>query len=255
MRHAAGQALLRGLALGAVPAALALVVSLVVGGAPLHPRHRDVASTICAGRSHRSLLLAPAALSEEIIVSRGAAGPAGPRHRPGAGCCRDLDAFALAHLFNPNSTALGLVNIALAGVLLGAAFYRPGGIWTACGAHLGWNATLAALRRAGERAAVRDPVDRLPARRAGLAHRGRLRARRRPPRHRHDRARHSPGPSGAIRREESLKHVAVIGAGTMGNGIAQVFAMHGHSGRHDRCLRRGPGPGAGRDPGAVWPAW
>ena len=35
--------------------------------------------------------------------------------------------------------------MALAGMFLGLAFYAPGGIWTAFGAHLGWNATLAAL--------------------------------------------------------------------------------------------------------------
>jgi len=35
--------------------------------------------------------------------------------------------------------------IALAGIFLGVAFYAPGGLWTAFGAHLGWNATLAAL--------------------------------------------------------------------------------------------------------------
>jgi uncharacterized protein len=54
-------------------------------------------------------------------------------------------AFALAHLDNPNVTPLAIGNIALAGVFLGLAFYAPGGIWTAWGAHLGWNAMLAAL--------------------------------------------------------------------------------------------------------------
>ena len=53
--------------------------------------------------------------------------------------------FALAHVDNPNVTPLAIGNIALAGVFLGLAFYAPGGIWTAWGAHLGWNATLAAL--------------------------------------------------------------------------------------------------------------
>lgn len=53
--------------------------------------------------------------------------------------------FAAAHLLNPGVTALGLLNIALAGVFLSACFYLPGGLWTATGAHLGWNLTLAAL--------------------------------------------------------------------------------------------------------------
>jgi hypothetical protein len=53
--------------------------------------------------------------------------------------------FSLLHGFNPNITPLGFWNIALAGLFLGVAFYAPGGIWTAFGAHLGWNAALAAL--------------------------------------------------------------------------------------------------------------
>lgn len=54
-------------------------------------------------------------------------------------------AFGLFHLGNPDVTPLGIVNITLAGVFLGAAFYAPGGIWTAWGAHLGWNVAIAAL--------------------------------------------------------------------------------------------------------------
>ncbi len=53
--------------------------------------------------------------------------------------------FSLAHLLNPEVTALGLGNIALAGVFLGTAFYLPGGLWAATGAHVGWNLTLALL--------------------------------------------------------------------------------------------------------------
>ncbi|MGB7212627.1 MAG: type II CAAX endopeptidase family protein [Gemmatimonadales bacterium] len=53
--------------------------------------------------------------------------------------------FGVAHLGNDHVTALAVVNVTLAGVFLGAMFYLPGGIWTATGAHLGWNATLAGL--------------------------------------------------------------------------------------------------------------
>ena len=53
--------------------------------------------------------------------------------------------FAFSHVTNPNATPLGLGNIALAGIFLGLAFYLPGGIWTAFGAHLGWNTLLACL--------------------------------------------------------------------------------------------------------------
>jgi membrane protease YdiL (CAAX protease family) len=92
------------------------------------------------------LVLAPAALSEEVIF----------RGLPlvliasalGRGSALVLVAgvvFALFHSLNPGITPLGMGNIALAGIFLGVAFYAPGGLWTAFGAHLGWNATLAAL--------------------------------------------------------------------------------------------------------------
>ncbi len=92
------------------------------------------------------VVLAPAALSEEFMF----------RGLPlvliasvvGRGTALVLVAgliFALFHGLNPDVTPLGLGNIALAGIFLGVAFYAPGGLWTAFGAHLGWNATLAAL--------------------------------------------------------------------------------------------------------------
>jgi membrane protease YdiL (CAAX protease family) len=53
--------------------------------------------------------------------------------------------FATAHWGNPNVSVLALGNITLAGVFLGLTFFARGGIWTATGAHLGWNFILAAL--------------------------------------------------------------------------------------------------------------
>ncbi len=47
--------------------------------------------------------------------------------------------FALAHLANPEVTGLGLANIALASLVLSAAFFTPGGLPAAWGLHLGWN--------------------------------------------------------------------------------------------------------------------
>lgn len=91
------------------------------------------------------LVLAPSALGEELVF-RGVplvllAAAAGR----GTAVVAVAVAFAFAHLGNPNVTTLGLGNIALAGILLGLAFYAPGGIWTAAGVHLGWNALLACL--------------------------------------------------------------------------------------------------------------
>lgn len=90
-------------------------------------------------------VLLPAALAEEMVF-RGV--PlvllAGILGRAGAGLLLAV-LFALAHLLNPGVTPLAVGNIALAGVFLTACFYLPGGLWTATGAHLGWNLGLAAF--------------------------------------------------------------------------------------------------------------
>jgi len=53
--------------------------------------------------------------------------------------------FGVGHLMNPGIGLLSILNIALAGLWLGAAFFSDGGLWTATGAHLGWNLSLAAF--------------------------------------------------------------------------------------------------------------
>ena len=40
---------------------------------------------------------------------------------------------------NPGATLTGLLNVALAGVLLGAAYAATGQLWLPIGLHLGWN--------------------------------------------------------------------------------------------------------------------
>jgi membrane protease YdiL (CAAX protease family) len=91
------------------------------------------------------LLLAPAALLEEIMF-RGVGQVALARAIGRGWAVVTLAAlFALVHILNPNATPLGILNVGLAGVLLGFAFYMPGGIWTAWGAHLGWNGALTAF--------------------------------------------------------------------------------------------------------------
>lgn len=50
--------------------------------------------------------------------------------------------FALAHADNSGAHWLGMVNTALAGVLLGVLRWRSNSLWMAWGVHLGWNAAL-----------------------------------------------------------------------------------------------------------------
>jgi membrane protease YdiL (CAAX protease family) len=133
-----------GLMAGAGTAGLALLISVVAGGAgwvsdtgTLGDYLRQSAKTIA--------VLAPAALAEEVLF-RGV--PlvllASALGRGGALVAIAM-VFAFAHASNPNVSPLGMGNIALAGIFLGLAFYAPGGIWTAFGAHLGWNSLLACL--------------------------------------------------------------------------------------------------------------
>jgi membrane protease YdiL (CAAX protease family) len=134
-----------GVGIGAAAAGLALLGSVLVTVSHWAPDRGDL-QDYAVQVVKTFLVLAPAALSEEIIF----------RGLPlvllaaalGRGTALVLVAgivFALFHILNPGITALGLGNIALAGIFLGVAFYAPGGLWTAFGTHLGWNATLAAL--------------------------------------------------------------------------------------------------------------
>ena len=134
----------RGLLLGAAAAGAALVLAVAVGGAAWTPDAGGAGAYV--GQVGRTLLvLAPAALAEEVVF-RGVALVLLARaigRGPAVGILAVL--FGLAHLQNPNTTAIGIANIVAAGVFLSLVFYTAGGIWAAFGAHLGWNGALAAL--------------------------------------------------------------------------------------------------------------
>ncbi len=53
--------------------------------------------------------------------------------------------FGVAHMNNPNVTALGVINTILWGVLFGYAFLRSGDLWLPIGLHFGWNWTIPLL--------------------------------------------------------------------------------------------------------------
>ena len=133
-----------GLVLGAVPAAAAVALSMVIGGARFLPDAGSLGDYL-RQVAVLTLVLAPAALGEEVIFRGVPQVVLGKALGRGGALLLLSVLFGLAHLLNPgNPDALAIGNIALAGIFLGLAFYCPGGIWTAFGAHLGWNATLAA---------------------------------------------------------------------------------------------------------------
>jgi membrane protease YdiL (CAAX protease family) len=47
--------------------------------------------------------------------------------------------FACFHLFNPNVSGVGVGNILVAGLFLGAVYLKTASLWWATGTHLGWN--------------------------------------------------------------------------------------------------------------------
>jgi membrane protease YdiL (CAAX protease family) len=129
-----------GLGWGITLAALTILLCLA-GGATLRrqsasdERALAVALPLAAG-------LAGAALLEELLF-RGF-----PLSRLARGVGRVAAAvllavvFGWAHLRNPEMSGIGLANIGLASLLLAAAFFTGGGLGTAAGLHLGWNAGL-----------------------------------------------------------------------------------------------------------------
>lgn len=133
-----------GLSLGIAPAALAMAAALPLAGAGWAPDGGGVADWLTTAGLTTALLL-PAAFVEELIFRGVPQVVLGQAFGRGTAIVILSAVFALAHGLNPGITPLAAGNIALAGVFLGVCFYLPGGIWAATGAHLGWNATLAAL--------------------------------------------------------------------------------------------------------------
>ena len=175
----------------------------------------------------RILILAPAALAEEVIFRGVPHGAAGAGDRAGNG---DRAARGRSSRWPTSPTRTSPRSASATsrspGIFLGLAFYAPGGIWTAWGAHLGWNALLAALDTPVSGVPFPHSVPRLRAGRSGLAHRRSVRAGGRP--RLHARAHHRGSRRETLGRKGSrMTRAAVIGAGTMGNGIAHVFAQHG----------------------------
>jgi membrane protease YdiL (CAAX protease family) len=133
-----------GTLVGGLAAVTGLAIASLAGGAAW-TRDTGTLADYFAMVGHTVLLLAPAALGEEMIFRGVPLILLGKALGRGTAVVLVALGFALGHIANPNVTALAIGNIALAGIFLGLAFYAPGGIWTAWGAHLGWNALLAAL--------------------------------------------------------------------------------------------------------------
>ncbi len=137
---ASGWNLALGLLLGAGSAALMLVAPLIAGTGHL------VASGE-AGVPWPSLLfylatLAIAAAGEEMIFRGYAFQLLIEKMGPFATILPVAVLFGFTHASNPHSSALGIFNTMLWGVVLGYAFLRSRDLWLPIGLHLGWNVVL-----------------------------------------------------------------------------------------------------------------
>lgn len=130
-----GSGMLAGLAIvGAAILALAAPgwVSWTVSAAP-----------VLAGVKVSALLLG-AAFTEELLFRGYPFRVLHVRFGPVPAVVATSVAFGLMHGANPGVTPLALVNLTLAGVLLGVAYWRSGSLWFVTGLHFGWNWVMAA---------------------------------------------------------------------------------------------------------------
>ena len=135
----------RGVMLGVGAAVLAVLLTLLVAGATIEFRPAWSEELQAAGPL--ALALLAAALVEELVF-RGFPLWQATYSMGGARWPAILllsGAFGAAHLWNDHATALGIVNIMLAGIWLSLAFLSAGGMALAWGVHFGWNFGLALL--------------------------------------------------------------------------------------------------------------
>jgi membrane protease YdiL (CAAX protease family) len=127
-----------GLAIGAASLAVPVALATAFGAYRVTPDGGSAAAWLAMAASGLAAFALPAAAEEALF--RGYPFRAlvdGPG--PWVAVLLTSVAFALVHGANPNVTALGLLNIFLAGVLLAVAVLRTGSLWFASAVHLGWN--------------------------------------------------------------------------------------------------------------------
>ena len=138
LRSDSGTGLVLGLALGVAVGLLAAGLIAASGGVRWLPDDGGWGDWLRAGAATLWLLAIPAAAEEAmlrgypLVVTKQAWGP-------GRAVVLTSVVFALLHFRNPEVGWVGLVNIAAAGLFLGALCLRTGGLWWPTGAHLGWN--------------------------------------------------------------------------------------------------------------------
>lgn len=133
-----------GLALGVAMIALAVALMLVTGDLDFVRDRGAIGATLGGMLASLAVLALPAAAEEALfrgypiqVLTRAAGAP--------LAVLTTSAAFAAVHADNPAVGPLALMNIFLAGVLLGVVYLRTGSLWAATAVHLGWNWAMAGL--------------------------------------------------------------------------------------------------------------
>ena len=127
-----------GLGLGTVIAFAVVVLMVAAGGLTWIAQDGSMFAWFVGSVGALIFLAVPAAAEEALLRGyplQAIAEVWGPR----AAVFITSAIFGGLHLFNPNLTFLGTVNITVAGIFLGIVYLRTGSLWWATGAHLGWN--------------------------------------------------------------------------------------------------------------------
>ena len=135
---------IRGLALGIGIGVVVITAIFLLGGVRWTPESGTISGWLLGAFSALAFFTIPAAMEEAVV--RGYAFQAVVESW-GVGAALTITAiiFGALHYGNPDFGWVPLVNITLAGVLLGVVYLKTLSLWWATGVHLGWNWTLGYL--------------------------------------------------------------------------------------------------------------
>ena len=128
----------RGLGLGVAVAGAVVLLMAVAGGLRWAGQEGSPGAWVLGGGGALLFLAVPAAAEEALLRGyplQALAEAWGPWWALGL----TAGAFGAQHLANPGVTAIGTLNVAAAGLVLGVVYLRTASLWWATGAHLGWN--------------------------------------------------------------------------------------------------------------------
>jgi membrane protease YdiL (CAAX protease family) len=129
---------LLGLGLGVVVGLVVVAGMVATGGLRWISEPGSLWSYLREGGASLWLFMIPAA-GEEALLRGYLFQALAESWGPGRTLWFTAVAFGLLHLGNPNLSALGVGNIMVAGLFLGAVYVKTASLWWATAAHVGWN--------------------------------------------------------------------------------------------------------------------